>query len=237
MRVIAAIDVLDGKCVRLRQGNYSTGKVYHTNPVEVAREFEAHGIRYLHLVDLDGAREGRLVNHRILQEIATHTNLQVDVGGGIKTTEAVNKAFDYGASQVTGGSIAVSNPTLFIEWVQTFGPDKIILGADCKNRKIATQGWLHQTEMDVIDFIKDYQTKGIRYVISTDIGKDGMLSGPSTELYTDILNQARVQLIASGGVATLEHLQLLKALGCEGAIVGRAIYETTITFEELSTLC
>lgn len=237
MRVIAAIDVLDGKCVRLRQGNYSTGKIYHANPVEVAREFEAHGIRYLHLVDLDGAREGRLVNHRILQEITTQTNLQVDVGGGIKTTEALNKAFDYGASQVTGGSIAINNPTLFIEWVQTFGPDKIILGADCKNRKIATQGWLQQTEKDVIDFIKDYQTKGIRYVISTDIGKDGMLCGPSTELYTDILHQVRVQLIASGGVATLEHLQLLKALGCEGAIVGRAIYETTITLKELSTLC
>jgi phosphoribosylformimino-5-aminoimidazole carboxamide ribotide isomerase len=237
MRIIAAIDVLEGKCVRLRQGNYSTGKIYHTNPVEVAREFEAHGIRYLHLVDLDGAREGRLVNHRILQEITTQTNLQVDVGGGIKTTEALNMAFDYGASQVTGGSIAVHNPTLFTEWVQTFGPDKIILGADCKNRKIATQGWLQQTEVDVVDFIQDYQTKGVRYVISTDIAKDGMLSGPSTELYADILNQTQVQLIASGGVATLEHLQLLKALGCEGAIVGRAIYETTLTLKQLSTLC
>lgn len=237
MRIIPAIDIINGKCVRLTKGDYSTEKIYHIDPVEVAKEFEANGIQYLHLVDLDGARAKQIINYKVLNTITSHTNLKVDFGGGLKSNEDLKIAFDNGASQITGGSIAVRNPTLFIEWIHTYGADKIILGADCNNRKIATQGWLENSELDVVDFINDYQAKGIQYAICTDISKDGMLQGPADELYAEILSKTNVNLIASGGVSNLTDLEKLKSIGCEGAIIGKAIYEKNISLKELSNLC
>lgn len=237
MRIIPAIDIMNGKCVRLTKGDYATEKIYHNDPMEVAKELEANGIQYLHLVDLDGARAQHIINHKVLNAITGQTNLKVDFGGGIKSNEDLKIAFDNGASQITGGSIAVINPSLFVGWLQTYGADKIILGADCSNRKIATQGWLANSELDVVDFIKDYQAKGIQYVICTDISKDGMLQGPANELYTEILGKTKVKLIASGGVSKLTDLVKLKSIGCEAVIIGKAIYEKNISLKELSTLC
>lgn len=237
MRIIPAIDIIDGKCVRLTQGDYATQKIYNEDPLEVAKEFEANGFQYLHLVDLDGARTKKIINHKVLRNITTHTRLKVDFGGGLKSNEDLKIAFDNGASQITGGSIAVANPELFIEWLNIYGSDKIILGADFTTRKIATNGWLNSSELDVIDFIKEFAQKGIQYAISTDISKDGMLEGPSNDLYAEILNQTTIHLIASGGVSSINDLQQLKAIGCEGAIVGKAIYEQKINLKELSTLC
>ncbi|OFY87719.1 MAG: 1-(5-phosphoribosyl)-5-[(5-phosphoribosylamino)methylideneamino]imidazole-4-carboxamide isomerase [Bacteroidetes bacterium RIFCSPLOWO2_12_FULL_35_15] len=237
MRIIPAIDIINGKCVRLSQGDYITQKIYNENPLEVAKECEANGIRFLHLVDLDGARSKRIVNYKVLNEITSKTNLKVDFGGGLKSNEDIKIAFDNGASQITGGSIAVADPSLFMEWLAIYGTEKIILGADCNNRKIATQGWLNSSELDVIEFIKEYEQKGIHYVISTDISKDGMLQGTSNELYVEILNKTKIKLIASGGVSSITDLKLLKEIGCEGAIVGKAIYEKKITLKELSKLC
>lgn len=237
MRIIPAIDIINGKCVRLTKGDYASEKIYHLDPVEVAKEFEANGIKYLHLVDLDGARAQQIINYKVLNAITNQTNLKVDFGGGLKSNEDLKIAFDNGASQITGGSIAVSNPTLFIEWIQIYGADKIILGADCNLRKIATQGWLENTQIDVVDFIKHYQSKGIQHVICTDISKDGMLQGPADELYNEILSKINIQLIASGGISNIEDLKKLKAIGCEGAIIGKAIYEKYISLIELRSLC
>ncbi len=237
MRIIPAIDIIDGKCVRLSKGDYATRKIYSENPLEIAKAFESHGIRYLHLVDLDGARSNHIVNHKVLYEISSKTSLQVDFGGGLKSGEDLKIAFENGASQVTGGSIAVKNPTLFLEWLSGYGPSKIILGADCNNRKIATQGWQESTELDVIDFIIDYESKGIEYVICTDISKDGMLQGTSNELYTGILAKTQVKLIASGGITTIQDVEKLIEMGCEAAIIGKAIYENKITLKELAKLC
>jgi len=237
MRIIPAIDIIDGKCVRLTKGDYSTKKIYNENPLEVAKEFEANGIQYLHIVDLDGAKSNNIVNHKILESIAAKTNLQIDFGGGIKTNEAVQLAFDCGAKQITGGSIAVSNPEIFSGWISKYGADKIILGADCNNRKIATNGWLKESEIDVIDFIDSYQKKGIQHVICTDISKDGMLQGASNELYLEIMKATGISLIASGGVSCMNDLYQLKELGCEGVILGKAIYEGNITLKELQQLC
>ena len=237
MRIIPAIDIIDGKCVRLTKGDYSTKKIYNENPLEVAKEFEANGIQYLHIVDLDGAKSKNIVNHKILESIATKTSLQIDFGGGIKTNEAVQLAFDCGAKQITGGSIAVSNPEMFSGWISKYGADKIILGADCNNRKIATNGWLKESGIDVIDFIDSYQKKGIRNVICTDISKDGMLQGASNELYREIMKATGILLIASGGVSCMNDLYQLKELGCEGVILGKAIYEGNITLKELQQLC
>ena len=236
MRIIPAIDIIDGKCVRLSQGDYDTKKIYNENPLEVAKEFEYHGIEYLHLVDLDGAKSKQIVNYKTLESIATKTNLKVDFGGGIKADDDIRIAFECGANQITGGSIAVQNPTLFQEWISQFGSDKIILGADAKDRKIATHGWLETSELDVIDFIKEYKAKGIDYVICTDIAKDGMLQGTSNELYTEILAAADVKLIASGGVSSIDDLIKVKELGCEGAILGKAIYEERISLRDLRNL-
>lgn len=233
MRIIPAIDIIDGKCVRLTKGDYSTQKVYNEDPLEVAKEFEANGIQYLHMVDLDGAKSSRIVNQKVLERVATSTKLKIDFGGGIKSDDDIRIAFESGASQITGGSIAVKNRELFLDWINKYGSDKIILGADCLNRKIATQGWLENSETDVIDFICDYQQKGIQYVICTDISKDGMLEGTSNELYNEILEKTKVNLIASGGVSSLADLIKLKELGCEGAIVGKAIYEGRIKLDEL----
>ena len=236
MRIIPAIDIIDGKCVRLSQGDYDTKKIYNENPLEVAKEFEDYGIEYLHLVDLDGAKSKQIINYKTLELIASKTNLKVDFGGGIKANDDIRIAFECGANQITGGSIAVQNPTLFQEWISQFGSDKIILGADAKDRKIATHGWLETSELDVIDFIKEYKAKGIDYVICTDIAKDGMLQGTSNELYTEILAAADVKLIASGGVSSIDDLIKVKELGCEGAILGKAIYEERISLRDLRNL-
>ena len=236
MRIIPAIDIIEGKCVRLSQGDYDTKKIYNENPLEVAKEFEDYGIRYLHLVDLDGAKSKQIINYRTLEELASKTSLQIDFGGGIKSQKDIDIAFECGAKQITGGSIAVQEPEVFTKWIEVYGSEKIILGADCKNRKIATHGWLESSELDVIDFIRDYKQKGISYVICTDIAKDGMLEGTSNELYKEILADTDVKLIASGGVSNIEDLYLLKEIGCEGAILGKAIYEGRIKLKELREL-
>jgi len=237
MRIIAAIDIIDGECVRLSKGNYSTKKVYNENPLDVARAFENNGIEYLHLVDLDGAKSQHIVNHRILESICSGTNLKVDFGGGIKSDEDIRVAFESGANQVTAGSIAVKNPETFKGWLARYGSDKIILGADCSNRKIVTSGWLETSESDVVDFISWYAEEGVRDVICTDISKDGMLQGPPLELYREILAETSVNLIASGGVASLDDLISLKELGCSGAIIGKALYEGKITLSQIRDLC
>jgi phosphoribosylformimino-5-aminoimidazole carboxamide ribotide isomerase len=237
MRIIPAIDIINGKAVRLTKGNYNTEKVYNENPLEVAKAFEASGIKYLHLVDLDGAKAQHIVNNKVLYDIASNTNLIIDFGGGLKSNEDVKIAFENGAKQITGGSIAVKNPVLFLEWLTFYGSEKIILGADCLERKIATYGWQQSSELDVIDFINGYKEKGIEHVICTDISKDGMLEGTSNDLYKEIISKTKVQLIASGGVSSMNDLHLLKELGCEGAIIGKAIYENNISLKDLSTLC
>jgi phosphoribosylformimino-5-aminoimidazole carboxamide ribotide isomerase len=237
MRIIPAIDIIDGKCVRLTKGDYATQKIYNENPLEVAKEFEANGIQYLHLVDLDGAKSKQIVNYKVLEAIAKNTSLKIDFGGGIKSEDDVKIAFENGASQITGGSIAVQNPNTFLEWLEKYGSEKIILGADANNRKIATQGWLESSEKDVVEFIAEYEQKGISYVVCTDIAKDGMLQGTSNDLYQEILQKTNVKLIASGGVSSLDDLIKLKEIGCEGAIVGKAIYEGKITLKELRKLC
>jgi phosphoribosylformimino-5-aminoimidazole carboxamide ribotide isomerase len=203
----------------------------------VAKRLEAAGIQYLHLVDLDGAKSNRMVNHAILEKIATQTKLIIDFGGGIKSETDLEKAFDHGANQITAGSVALKEPLQFLDWVKKYGSDKIILGADCKNRKIVTNGWLKKSEMDVIEYIKDYANKGLEYVISTEIEKDGMLQGTSVELYKELLSKTKIKLIASGGVNAISDLILLKEIGCEGAIIGKAIYEGKINLKELSSLC
>lgn len=237
MRIIPAIDIINGKCVRLTKGDYSTQKIYNENPLEIAKEFEDSGIQYLHLVDLDGAKSKHIVNHKILHEIATQTKLKIDFGGGLKSNEDLKIAFENGASQITGGSVAANDPALFLEWLTIYGAEKIILGADCIDRKIATHGWLESSEIEVVDFINEYKKKGVNYVICTDIAKDGMLQGTSNELYIEILNKTKIALIASGGVSSMADLLKLKEIKCEGAIIGKAIYEKKITLKELRELC
>jgi phosphoribosylformimino-5-aminoimidazole carboxamide ribotide isomerase len=234
MRIIPAIDIIDGKCVRLSKGDYETKIIYNENPLEVAKSFEAHGIEYLHLVDLDGAKSSKIVNYKILEQIATQTSLQIDFGGGLKADEDLKIAFESGASQITGGSIAVKNRAIFEKWISEYGSDKIILGADTKNEKIAISGWLEDSKEELIPFVQDYQLKGIQYVICTDIAKDGMLEGPSFDLYAKILSEAKgIKLIASGGISTFDELPKLAELGCEGTIIGKAIYEGRITLKQL----
>jgi len=237
MRIIPAIDIIDGKCVRLSKGDYNTKKVYNENPLEVAKLFESNGIQYLHVVDLDGAKSQHIINYKILESICKNTHLKVDFGGGLKTNADLKIAFESGANQITGGSIAVKNPEIFNGWITQYGSDKIILGADCNNRKIATSGWIETSELDVIDFIDNYQKKGIAYVICTDIAKDGMLQGTSNELYKEILNKTDIKLIASGGVSCYNDLLLLQEIGCEGVIIGKAFYEGKLTLNELIPLC
>lgn len=243
MRIIPAIDIIDGKCVRLSQGDYNQKTVYNEDPLEVAKEFEANGIQYLHLVDLDGAKNAHVVNWKILERITSQTGLKVDFGGGVKTDQDIKTVFESGARQVTGGSIAVKDPETFDGWIHTYGSDKIILGADAKNGLIATHGWLESSELEVLKFIKEWNKKGIEYVICTDIAKDGMLAGPSYELYQEILDlntpsteHKKIKLIASGGVAVAGDLHQLREMGCEGAIVGKAFYEGRISFKELREL-
>ncbi|MDO6802845.1 1-(5-phosphoribosyl)-5-[(5-phosphoribosylamino)methylideneamino]imidazole-4-carboxamide isomerase [Wenyingzhuangia sp. 1_MG-2023] len=234
MRIIPAIDIIDGQCVRLSKGDYNTKKVYNENPLEIAKQFEAHGIECLHLVDLDGAKASHIVNHKVLEQIATKTSLKIDFGGGLKTDEDLKIAFESGATQITGGSIAVKNAAIFKSWIAKFGADKIILGADANNEKIAISGWLEESDEDLIPFIQGYQKEGIQYVICTDIAKDGMLQGPSFDLYEKIIKDCpNVKLIASGGISTFDELPRLRDLGCEGTIVGKAIYENRISLKQL----
>jgi len=252
MRIIPAIDIIDGKCVRLSQGDYNQKTVYNEDPLEVAKEFEANGIQYLHLVDLDGAKSAHVVNWKVLERIASQTGLKVDFGGGVKTDEDIKMVFESGAKQVTGGSIAVKDADTFEGWIEKYGSEKIILGADAKDGMIATHGWLESSELEVIKFINEWNKKNIEYVICTDIAKDGMLAGPSYQLYKSILAlnnikgsetpmisleeikvERPIKLIASGGVAVADDLHRLLEMGCEGAIVGKAFYEGKISFKEL----
>ena len=233
MRIIPAIDIIDGKCVRLSKGDYETKKIYNENPVEVAKEFEDFGIQYLHLVDLDGAKAKKIINQKVIENIAKNTNLIIDFGGGIRSEEDLQKAFDSGAKKVTLGSVAVVNPELCLDWLEKFGAEKLILGADCLDRKIKTSGWLENSETDVVDFIKEYQKKGFREVVCTDISKDGMLQGPSTALYQEIIENSTIELVASGGISNIEDVQKMKEIGCGGTIIGKAIYEGRISLEDL----
>ncbi len=237
IELIPAIDLIDGKCVRLSKGDYDTKKVYNENPLEVALKFEAHGITRLHLVDLDGAKAGHVVNHKVLETIASKTNLTIDFGGGLKTTHDLKIAFESGAQMVTGGSIAVKNPEEFTGWIAQYGSEKIILGSDVNNRKIAVSGWLETSPLDLFDFLNGYTSKGITKTICTDISKDGMLQGPSINLYKEILNKfPDLYLIASGGVSCLKDIEDLQKATVPAVIFGKAIYEGRITMKELERI-
>lgn len=232
--IIPAIDIIDGQCVRLTRGMFDTKKVYNTDPLEVAKEFEGAGITRLHMVDLDGARTKKIVNAAVLENVASNTSLVIDFGGGIQSDEDIRLAFNSGAAQVTAGSIAVKNKKLVQSWLQKYGTDKIILGADSKDGKIAVSGWQEKSHYELIDFLKEYQKVGFQEVISTDVTVDGMLTGPSIQIYHKIKNECpNLKLIASGGVASVKDIENLDAIGIEGVIVGKAIYEGKIELSEL----
>jgi phosphoribosylformimino-5-aminoimidazole carboxamide ribotide isomerase len=234
MEIIPAIDLIDGKCVRLTQGDYAQKKVYNENPLDVAKSFEDIGVKRLHLVDLDGAKKGEVVNLNVLERIASSTCLTVDFGGGIKKDDDIRNVFNAGAAIATIGSMAVKNKELFFEWVHKYGANKILLGADVKEEKIAIGGWLETTDISIFEFIKQNMQKGITTIFCTDISKDGLLQGPSTELYKKIKEEfPSLHLIASGGVAAASDLDVLKEINCSGAIVGKAIYEGRITMKQL----
>jgi phosphoribosylformimino-5-aminoimidazole carboxamide ribotide isomerase len=237
MRIIIALDIIDGKCVRLTRGDYSTSKIYSENPLDIAKQAEDHGFKYLHLVDLDGARNKRIVNYAVLEAISSGTSLKIDFGGGIRTSDDLKTVFNSGANQVTVGSISITDGDLFLKWLEMYGPEKIVLGADSLNRRIATGGWMDSTDKDIIKFISDYCTQGIKYAVCTDIEKDGMLKGPSINLYNEILEIPGINLIASGGISTIEDIKELSEIGCEGAIIGKALYEGILNLKELSRLC
>lgn len=237
MRIIPAIDIIGGKCVRLSQGEYESKKVYNENPLEVARMFEGYGIKYLHLVDLDGAKAKHIVNHKILEEIASKTKLIVDFGGGIKTDEDIQLAFNSGAAQVTVGSVAVSNPGLVQKWIVEYSSQKIILGADIKEGKIAVAGWQTVSEKTLSHFIQEYRNIGMKYVLCTDISKDGMLQGSALDLYTALRSEFPDMLfIASGGVSSIQEIKELDSIGMDGAVIGKAIYEGLISMNDLAAL-
>lgn len=237
MQIIPAIDIIDGKCVRLTQGDYNQKIVYNENPLEVAKQFEDAGLERLHLVDLDGAKAGAVKNWKVLEDIAANTSLVIDFGGGIKKEEDVNIVFNAGAALATVGSLAVKNEALFVEWLQKFGADNFLLGADVKGEKIAVGGWLETTDIWIYDFIAKYTAHGVRQLFCTDVSKDGKLEGPSIELYKNIIAKfPQLFFIASGGVSNLHDLEELKAIGCGGAIVGKAIYEGRVTLGQLTAL-
>ncbi len=238
MKIIPAIDLIDGKCVRLTKGDYSTKKEYSSDPLDMAMRFADAGLSYLHLVDLDGARTGAVVNHKTLEKIASKTPLEIDFGGGIKSDESIRIAFESGAKKVTVGSVAVKNRELVTEWLSIYGSQKLILGADVKGEKIAISGWMETGDEYIFDFVREYLEKGFKTVISTDVAKDGMLEGPSFELYKKLLGEIEnLNLIASGGVRDMEDLEKLREMGMYGAIIGKAIYEGRIDLKDLSTLC
>ena len=234
IEIIPAIDIIDGKCVRLSQGDYNQKKVYNNDPLEVAKMFENNGIHRLHLVDLDGAKAKHIVNWKIIEKIATQTRLIIDFGGGLKSENDLIIAFNSGAAMITGGSIAVKNSGIFTNWLNKFGREKIILGADVKDEKIAVGGWMENTILELIPFMKNYVEKGINKVICTDISKDGMLEGPSIDLYKKILNKfPELYLIASGGVSKIKDVEELEKSGIPAVIIGKAIYEGLIKLDEL----
>lgn len=235
IELIPAIDIIDGKCVRLSQGDYNSKKIYNENPLEVAKEFEANGIRRLHVVDLDGAASHHIVNYRVLDMIASRTSLIIDFGGGIKTDEDMLIAFENGAQMVTLGSVAVKNPDLFKKWLHQYGAEKIILGADAKNKRIAVSGWMEDSSLELIPFLHDYTKEGIYKVLCTDISKDGMLQGPSIALYKEIMKEfPEMHLIASGGVSCLQDLIALEEAGIPAVVFGKALYEGRITMKDLN---
>ncbi len=237
MRILPAIDLIDGKCVRLTQGDYAQKKIYNESPAAVAKEFEDAGLTYLHLVDLDGAKAGNVINWKVVEDITSTTKLRVDFGGGIKTEEEIRRLFDLGVQQVNIGSIAVKQPEKVYEWIRTFGPEKIILSADVKGESIAISGWQENSNINVVDFIGQYVAQGICYVTCTDIGVDGMLSGPNIGLYKKILQKfPMLKLVASGGVGSFEHVTSLVPTGVDGVIIGKAIYEGKVTLKQVSTL-
>lgn len=234
IELIPAIDIIEGKCVRLSQGDYSSKKVYNEDPLEVAKEFEANGIRRLHVVDLDGAASHHIVNYHVLEKIASRTSLIIDFGGGIKSDEDLIIAFENGAKMITIGSLAVKNPELFLKWLDNYGAEKIILGADVKDHKIAVNGWKDETAQELFPFLENYVKKGVEKVICTDISKDGMLEGPSLALYQEILQQhSNLYLIASGGVSNMNDIVALNEAKVPAVIFGKALYEGRITMKEL----
>jgi phosphoribosylformimino-5-aminoimidazole carboxamide ribotide isomerase len=234
MNIIPAIDIINGKCVRLQQGNYDKVTIYNANPIDIALQYRDHGLQYLHLVDLEGAKNGKVTNHRVLEQIARATDLIIDFGGGIRTNGDIQLAFDSGASKVTLGSIAIKKPATVITWQKKYGSDKLILGADCNNGKIAINGWEETTSIGINSFIQGYKEYGLTQVMCTDIACDGMLAGPSAELYKTILAEnIDIQLIASGGIRSIDDVNTLKQIGCNGAIIGKAIYEGFIQLNEL----
>ena len=236
MKIIPAIDIIDGKCVRLTKGDYTTQKIYNENPLEVAKKIEASGIEFLHLVDLDGAKSNQIINYKVLELIASKTELKIDFGGGLKSNEDVEIAFKSGANQVTGGSVAVKNPSLFKQWITTYGAEKIILGADVNDRKIAVSGWKEDSGLNIFPFVDEYKKLGLNTVICTDIAKDGMLQGTSIGLYKEIMKTfPDLNLIASGGVTSMHELEQLLEMNIYGVIIGKAIYEGKISLKELET--
>lgn len=237
MRIIVALDIMEGKCVRLTKGDFSTKKIYNENPLEVARQVEDNGIKYIHIVDLDGALKRRVVNYKILEKIAAGTSLKIDFGGGIRSDDDLYIVFSSGARQVTCGSIAVTSQPLVLDWLSRWGREKIMLGADSVKRKIATEGWAESSDSDILKFITDYRSKGIKYAVCTDIEKDGMLNGPSVDLYKEILEIPGLNLIASGGITSIKNIEELSLIGCEGAIIGKALYEGILDLKDLSRLC
>ena len=236
MKIIPAIDIIDGKCVRLTKGDYNQMTVYNEDPLEVAQQFEDHGLDRLHLVDLDGAKAKNIVNYRVLEKLASRTSLFIDFGGGIQSDEDIRIAFESGAKQITGGSIAVKNPLLFETWILKYGADKIILGADVKDKKIAVSGWLESSQLEITDFLSKYLEKEIKYVISTDVSKDGVLEGPSFKLYEELQEKfPELNIIASGGVSGMDDVYALAEKKLFGVIIGKAIYEGRIDLKDLST--
>lgn len=234
IELIPAIDLIEGKCVRLTQGDYATRKVYNEDPLDVARQFEDHGIRRLHLVDLDGAKAGRIINYKVLEKLATQTGLVIDFGGGLKSDDDLRIAFDCGAEMITGGSIAVKQPERFLSWLTQYGAGRIILGADAKDKKIAVSGWEEGTDLELIPFVRDYQAKGVQKIICTDIGRDGMLQGPAIDLYKELQEALPgLYLIASGGVSSIADIERLAEAGIPAVIFGKAIYEGRIPLKEL----
>jgi len=237
MEIIPAIDIIDGKCVRLTKGDYAQQKIYNENPVEVAKEFEAAGIKRLHMVDLDGAKAGKIVNLKVLEAVASQTNLVIDFGGGVKKITDVSDVINAGAAIITIGSLAVKHPEVLEEWLLEFGPDKFLIGADVLDRKIKISGWLVDGGIDIDTFIGKMLALGVRNIFCTDISKDGAMEGPSIDLYKDIMNlHTEIKLIASGGVSNFHDVIELKEIGCSGAIIGKAIYEGTVTLKELSLI-
>ncbi len=234
MHIIPAIDIIDGKCVRLTQGDYAQKKVYNEDPLEVAKAFADAGVTRLHLVDLDGAKAKHIVNYKVLERIATRTDLHIDFGGGLKQDEDLRIAFESGAAQITGGTVAVKNPDRFLAWLERFGAERIILGADVKNGKIAVSGWQEESQEELLPFLERYLEAGVRYAICTDVSKDGLLQGSALELYAQIRERfPDLQLIASGGVTEMEEIERLQEIGCFGAIIGKAIYEGRIQLRDL----